>query len=520
MQFTLSFTTLLLASLLVLNVQALPVRRDAGMITLPLKRIHQARDDIHPQMLLQQHINRGQRRLARMTGRQAPSEEQFQANIHNRMFLMPSGPGSHTPSKRYNRQGSKAPTNQADAGGIAAGIVAGINAAGGGSSNGTTTNTTNTTTTTTATTTATGATPSGAGFSQVDLTALENGGLTPAGNPSASNSLGLDIEANDVGYIATVQMGTPPRDFKLLMDSGSADLWVGAENCTSQGGNCGPHTFLGPASSSSFVDTGKQFQVTYGSGAVAGDIVTDDISIAGLALNTHTFGVATQETVDFSASSVPFDGLMGLAQSTLSQQQTLTPVESLAKAGLITEAITSFKISRLADQKNDGEITFGGLDTTKFDQATLTTFANVNTQGFWEGAVGSIAADGTDLGLTGRTAILDTGTTLIIAPATDAAAVHAAIPGSQSDGQGGFTIPCTTTTVVSLSFGGTVFTIDPRDLAFAPVNNNDLTGTCVSGISSGQIGGATEWLVGDVFLKNAYFSTDVGKNQISLAKLV
>ena len=45
--------------------------------------------------------------------------------------------------------------------------------------------------------------------------------------------------ANDVGYIATIQMGTPPRDFKLLMDSGSADLWVGAENCQSEsGGGC------------------------------------------------------------------------------------------------------------------------------------------------------------------------------------------------------------------------------------------------------------------------------------------
>ena len=42
---------------------------------------------------------------------------------------------------------------------------------------------------------------------------------------------GNDARANDVGYIATVQMGTPPRDFKLLMDSGSADLWVGAEQC-------------------------------------------------------------------------------------------------------------------------------------------------------------------------------------------------------------------------------------------------------------------------------------------------
>lgn len=42
-----------------------------------------------------------------------------------------------------------------------------------------------------------------------------------------------------MGYIATVQMGTPPRDFKLLMDSGSADLWVGAEQCQSEdGGDC------------------------------------------------------------------------------------------------------------------------------------------------------------------------------------------------------------------------------------------------------------------------------------------
>ena len=45
--------------------------------------------------------------------------------------------------------------------------------------------------------------------------------------------------ANDVGYIASVQMGPPPREFKLLMDSGSADLWVGAEGCVSQaGGGC------------------------------------------------------------------------------------------------------------------------------------------------------------------------------------------------------------------------------------------------------------------------------------------
>jgi len=45
--------------------------------------------------------------------------------------------------------------------------------------------------------------------------------------------------SQDVGYLATIQVGTPPQDFLILMDSGSADLWVGAEKCQSQaGGDC------------------------------------------------------------------------------------------------------------------------------------------------------------------------------------------------------------------------------------------------------------------------------------------
>jgi hypothetical protein len=81
-------------------------------------------------------------------------------------------------------------------------------------------------------------------------------------------------------------------------------------------------------------------------------------------------------------------------------------VESLAQNGLINDAITSFKLSRLADQKNDGEVTFGGLDQTKFDPSSLVTFDNVNTQGFWEGDMPSVTVNGQDAGLQGRTAIL------------------------------------------------------------------------------------------------------------------
>jgi len=315
-----------------------------------------------------------------------------------------------------------------------------------------------------------------------------------------------------------VQIGTPPVNFLILMDSGSADMWVASDQCVGDNGvDCGKHQTLGATTSSSFKASNTPFTVTYGTGAVAGAIIQDDISIAGLALPAHTFGVALQETVDFSSDQTPFDGLMGLAQSTLSQQGVPTPVEALASAGLITDAITSYKISRAADNKNDGEITFGALDETKFDKATLTELKNVNTQGFWEANMDAVTVDGTDTKLAGRTAIIDTGTTLIVAPIPDAEAVHNLIQGSKTDGQGQFSVPCDFNQVVSLTFGGQTFDIDPQDIA---IPGQAGATDCLSGISGGTIGADTEWLVGDVFLKNAYFSTDVGKNTLSLAKLV
>lgn len=80
-------------------------------------------------------------------------------------------------------------------------------------------------------------------------------------------------------------------------------------------------------------------------------------------------------------------------------------------------------------------------------------------------------------------------------PQADATAVHEQITGSKTDGQGGFTVPCNTNASVAMVLGGTSFAIDSRDLAFFPVDPTDLTGDCLSGISSGTVGTATEWLV-------------------------
>jgi len=498
-------------------VDAAPfVERQPNFVTLPLKRVEMARD-VHPQIYLQQHMNRAYRRFARMTGREEPTRRELQEKLERRILEV-EGPeglekrfnrmgvpryleGESRLEKRFNRMG--VPKRQKKAAAKGASLLEAKKGKGGkGAGEGGQ---------------GAGAGGQGAGGPLDDTNTAD---ITLANTPSTSDSLGLDIEAQDVGYMAVIQMGTPPQDFLILMDSGSADLWVGSEDCQSDGGGCGNHKFLGNQSSSSFVDTGKTFEVTYGTGEVSGDIVQDDITIAGLTLNAHTFGVATSETDDFSSDDTPFDGLMGLAQSSLSEQDTPTPIESLASAGLVPDSIVSYKISRLADDKNDGEITFGALDTTKFDPNTLVTVPNVNTEGFWEAALDAATVNGVDTGLTGRTTILDTGTTLMVLPAADAQTIHNQIQGAQSDGQGGFTVPCNLTDSVALTYSGQVFAIDPRDIAFSPVDPNNPSGDCTSGITSGNIGGATEWLVGDVFLKNAYFSTDVSKNTVSLAKLV
>ena len=83
----------------------------------------------------------------------------------------------------------------------------------------------------------------------------------------------------------------------------------------------------------------------------------------------------------------------------------------------------------------------------------------------------------------------------MIIPDADAATIHNSIPGAQSDGQGGFTVPCSTNASVALTYGGQTFTIDPRDVARQPVDSN---GNCASGIASSSGGSATQWLVSDI----------------------
>jgi hypothetical protein len=120
---------------------------------------------------------------------------------------------------------------------------------------------------------------------------------------------------------AGLKIGNPPRDFQLLIDSGSADFWVGGEGCHDlNGGDCvrsrnlysiesadlttskqGAHRFLGANSSATCKITQSQWAIGYATGFVSGLLAQDDVSIGDLTIKNHTFGIALNETKDFTA---------------------------------------------------------------------------------------------------------------------------------------------------------------------------------------------------------------------------
>lgn len=368
------------------------------------------------------------------------------------------------------------------------------------------------------------------GYPTAALSASNQDGLINATTPDTKGSLALDIEANDVGYVAVFDIGTAGQ-FRLLVDSGSADTWVASTACKGCSKN---HKQLGPSTSSSFKSITPQtpFSITYGTGSVSGHLGNDTLKIAEYQLKSHTFGLATKESDDFSDDSVPFDGLMGLAQQSLSSSGTVTPIDGLYQDGAVPQPVMGYHLDRAADGNNSGEVTFGGVNAEKYT-GNLVEMENVSQSGFWEATLEAVSFDGKEIDFsslkkstksskrasTSRTAILDTGTTLIVAPQADADALHSAIPGATSDGQGGYTIPCTTAKQVSFKFGGTDWKMDPRDMIFLPVDENNLKGDCVSAISAGTVGQKGEWLVGAAFLKNVYFATNTKSNTLALGHL-
>ncbi|KAI0084915.1 aspartic peptidase domain-containing protein [Irpex rosettiformis] len=345
----------------------------------------------------------------------------------------------------------------------------------------------------------------------------------PAPTRKRGQTVGIGlINTNvDSSYIGAVTVGTPPQSFNVVLDTGSSDFWVAGNDCTS----CQVQATFDSSKSSTLQQpqstTGsRQVEIQYGSGAVAGTLAQDSVSMGGFQVNPQTFLVVNQASKGLLDKET--SGIMGLAYQALASTRAVPFWEALTSANQLNSPEFSFFLTRFitdanaANEEPGGVFTLGGRNNTLFTGDL--EFLNIQNNGviqqntFWLLPVTAVTVNGKSISLgsaDSSLAAIDTGTTLVGGPSNEVSAIWAAVPNSQpvTSMQGFFAFPCSTSVTVTLSFGGKAWPISTDDMNLGSIGS----GLCLGGIFDlglgsqiGSGGGNPTWVVGDTFLKNVY----------------
>jgi saccharopepsin len=307
---------------------------------------------------------------------------------------------------------------------------------------------------------------------------------------------------------STIALGTPPQEFKVVLDTGSSNLWVPGAQCGSIA--CYLHTKYNAEDSSTYKKNGSEFAIRYGSGSVKGYISQDTMQIGDLIVKKQDFGEATEEP-GLAFAFGRFDGILGLGYDTIAVNHVTPPFYNMIDQGLLDEPVFAFYIG---DDGEESEAIFGGIDKSHYTGQM--TKIPLRRKAYWEVDLDAITFGGETAEFDNTGVILDTGTSLIALPSTLAELINKAI-GAKKSFNGAYTVDCSKKSSapdMTFTLSGYNFTISASDYII------EAGGSCLSGFIGLDIPEPAGPLVilGDVFLRRYYSVYDLGENAVGLAK--
>ncbi|KAM0261117.1 hypothetical protein ACHAQJ_002379 [Trichoderma viride] len=327
--------------------------------------------------------------------------------------------------------------------------------------------------------------------------------IMQAADPNEPDTAGLDQDGTDYSYFVQAEVGSQKTKLYMLLDTGAGSSWVMGTSCTSQA--CTLHDSFGPSDSNTLKVSSSKFNIAYGSGSVSGVLVNDTIEVAGMSL-TYQFGLASNTSSDFVHFA--FDGILGMSMNSGANENFISALEG---AGILDKSIFSVALSRASDGHNDGEVTFGSTNPSRYTGAI--TYTDIDEGADWSIPLDDMSYNGKKAGVGGIDAYIDTGTSYIFGPSKNVKGLHAVITGAQSSDGVTWTVPCGTTTPLVVTFSGVDYSISPKDW----VSPQDSTGKCTSNVYGYEVVQGS-WLFGDTFLKNVYAVFDKDQKRIGFAK--
>ncbi|KAF3908563.1 Saccharopepsin [Orbilia brochopaga] len=327
-------------------------------------------------------------------------------------------------------------------------------------------------------------------------------------NTDGGHHLPVDNYLN-AQYYSEISLGTPPQTFKVILDTGSSNLWVPSKDCSSIA--CFLHTKYDSGESSTYKENGTEFKIQYGSGSMEGFVSQDVLNIGDIKIKGQDFAEATKEP-GLAFAFGKFDGILGMGYDTIAVNRMVPPFYQMVDQKLVDQPVFAFE---LGDSESTSEVIFGGWDDAKYKKDDI-TWIPLRRKAYWEVDFKALSFGDDTAELESTGAILDTGTSLLTFPSDIAELLNTQI-GAKRSWNGQYTVDCDKVpTLPDMTFhlAGHNFTISALDYTLNVQN------TCISAITPldmpPRIGPLA--ILGDAFLRRHYSIYDLGNNKVGLAK--
>lgn len=106
--------------------------------------------------------------------------------------------------------------------------------------------------------------------------------------PNTQTVLGLS-NCQNILYMATIGIGSPPQNFTVQFDTGSNILWIPTQGCSS----CSSNSYFNPSQSSTYSNPNNNpMTISYAGGSsIAGTYGSDVVQFYGSAMTNVTYGI-------------------------------------------------------------------------------------------------------------------------------------------------------------------------------------------------------------------------------------
>ncbi|CAL8353354.1 unnamed protein product [Gadus morhua 'NCC'] len=308
-----------------------------------------------------------------------------------------------------------------------------------------------------------------------------------------------------VTYYGMIGIGNPPQYFKVLFDTGSADLWVPSLNCTHY--SCGNHARFNRSASSTLQKGDGDFTLDYVSGYVKGVTAYDTVLVGDIYVVNQLFGLT------YSGGSflryMPWDGIQGLAFIGASALGGTPLFKNMWNQGRITQNQFSMYLSKSVE---GSALILGGVDEQYFTGPVNWVMVKEEDT-YWTIQIDSITINGNTVACSGGClAIVDSGTALITGPTRDIGNINGWVGAYQAGGDQA-SVGCSNVGVMPdlvFNIGGNAFHLP----ASAYVLQHGTS--CQTGFE--YVPGS--WILGEVFMRHYYTVFDVNNSRVGFALAV